>query len=327
MNAAAELIEDTTTEKKIIGRFPMNPYPRSWYCVLYSDELKRGELKTVHYFGQDLVVFRTELGQAAVVDPHCPHMGAHLGHGGKVVGNSIECPFHGWKFDVEGTCSKIDYCDRIPKKAQLNPWLTREANGMVYVWFDREGNQPDHQPARLAEYEDKGWSQFVARKQWEIKTHPQEIAENAMDTAHFETVHGIGLPSKSEYPEVTGTDFISCQSYDAEYFGVKPSIVIHMKEPGIAFTSTKIGKAESIVIASMTPIDEENIVYRFAILSKKSVNLFARLVITKFMEREIIRQFEQDIVIWENKKYLDKPMLCKDDGDIRKVRKWYAQFN
>ena len=37
-------------------------------------------------------------------------------------------------------------------------------------------------------------------------------------------------------------------------------------------------------------------------------------------------QVEQDIPIWENKIYLDTPLLCDGDGSIRKYRKWFSQF-
>ena len=80
------------------------PMPVGWFQVLFSAELSPGDAIPLHYFGQELVAFRTEDGQAKVVDAFCPHMGAHLGYGirehtgkgPKIVGDSIECPFHGW---------------------------------------------------------------------------------------------------------------------------------------------------------------------------------------------------------------------------------------
>ena len=53
--------------------------PMGWFQVLYSHELAIGDAIPVEYFGQELVVFRTEAGEAKVVDAFCPHMGAHLG--------------------------------------------------------------------------------------------------------------------------------------------------------------------------------------------------------------------------------------------------------
>jgi len=40
--------------------------------------------------------------EVGVTHAFCPHMGAHLGMGGVVVGNSLQCPFHGWSFNVAG---------------------------------------------------------------------------------------------------------------------------------------------------------------------------------------------------------------------------------
>ena len=57
------------------------PMPMGWFQVLYSHELEVGDAIPVEYFGQELVVFRTESGEAKVVDAFCPHMGAHLGYG------------------------------------------------------------------------------------------------------------------------------------------------------------------------------------------------------------------------------------------------------
>ena len=63
-----------------MGRFPFG-IPNCWFHVSYSDELKLGEVKPVHYFGRDLVLFRGEDGKAVCLDAYCPHLGAHLGVG------------------------------------------------------------------------------------------------------------------------------------------------------------------------------------------------------------------------------------------------------
>src|SRR5689334_23634300 len=38
---------------------------------------------------------------------YCPHLGAHLGIGGTVVGDSIKCPFHAWRFGGDGACVDV----------------------------------------------------------------------------------------------------------------------------------------------------------------------------------------------------------------------------
>lgn len=60
-----------------------------------------------------MAVFRGQDGEDYVVDAYCPHLGANLAVGGRVVGNCIECPFHGWQFrGNDGKCVKIPYAEK-----------------------------------------------------------------------------------------------------------------------------------------------------------------------------------------------------------------------
>ena len=54
------------------------PIPNGWFAVAFSKDLVDGEVERVRAFGEDLVLFRTRSGRAAVLDAYCPHLGAHL---------------------------------------------------------------------------------------------------------------------------------------------------------------------------------------------------------------------------------------------------------
>ena len=63
--------------------------------------------------GQNLAVFRDDKGEAYVLDAYCPHMGANIAVGGHVIGDCLECPFHGWQFrGSDGKVTKIPYADK-----------------------------------------------------------------------------------------------------------------------------------------------------------------------------------------------------------------------
>ena len=113
--------------------FDCEGYPRGWFVVAFTDELPAGEVRPLKYFGQHLVLFRTEGGEAKVLDAYCPHLGAHLGQGGVVEGETLRCPFHAWRFDGSGQCTEIPYATKIPPKAKVPCWSVREVNGMVHV--------------------------------------------------------------------------------------------------------------------------------------------------------------------------------------------------
>ena len=95
---------------------PHPGFPRGWFVIAFSDELKPGQVEPLHYFDQDLVLFRTETGQAKVMDAFCPHLGAHLGYGGKVEGEGIRCPFHAWRFNGEGSATTCPTPSAFPRR-------------------------------------------------------------------------------------------------------------------------------------------------------------------------------------------------------------------
>ena len=78
--------------------------------------------KNVNYFlGEHSAVYRSQSGKVTIMDAYCPHMGANLAVGGRVRGECLECPFHGWVFDSDGKCIEIPYAEKskIPIKMSI----------------------------------------------------------------------------------------------------------------------------------------------------------------------------------------------------------------
>eukprot|EP00759_Apiculatamorpha_spiralis_P035394 PhF_6_TR36178/c1_g1_i2/m.52709 len=84
-------------------------YPNGWYKVANVYDMKPGQIISLTLCGKDVVVFKPEKSTkhtedtAFLIDAYCPHLGAHMGDG-KVCGDCIECPFHGWLFNGDGVC-------------------------------------------------------------------------------------------------------------------------------------------------------------------------------------------------------------------------------
>ena len=96
-----------------------------------SHELGPDGVLPLRHDGRDLVLYRTASGKATLLDAHCPHLGAHMGFGGKVVGDALRCPFHGWCFDEGGQCVAIPYSPRIPAAARVGAWSVIEQDGAI----------------------------------------------------------------------------------------------------------------------------------------------------------------------------------------------------
>lgn len=75
----------------------------------------------------------------------------------KVIGNCIECPFHGWLFDGEtGECSKIPYSSgKIPPQAKVKVWPSMDINGSILVWHDAEGREPLWFPEEMTDVKNR----------------------------------------------------------------------------------------------------------------------------------------------------------------------------
>jgi phenylpropionate dioxygenase-like ring-hydroxylating dioxygenase large terminal subunit len=184
-------------------RFPFSPYPSGWFAIARSGDLLPQAVLPLRFFGQELVLFRTEDGQARLAEAFCPHLGAHLGHGGTVQGQSLRCPFHGWCFDGEsGSCTEIPFARKIPPRARITTWPVREVDGMVLVYRDGDlvGQPPGWEVPSVQSDEWTGATYFS----WKLRTCCQEILENTVDAAHLPTVHAARRPARYVPPELRG---------------------------------------------------------------------------------------------------------------------------
>ncbi|MGW0828193.1 Rieske 2Fe-2S domain-containing protein [Streptomyces sp. NPDC002845] len=172
---------------------PIVPY--GWYAVLRSAELRPGKVVSLHYFGRALIAFRGRDGQAAVRDAHCPHYGAHLGAGGKVVDGTVECPFHGWRFGTDGRCVEAPFAARAPK-VSVGGFPVREHSGLVLVYVG-PGEQSWEVP-EIPETESRDFTTPIDDVR-RARIHIQEMRENIVDESHFHYIHGQPEPTVREW--------------------------------------------------------------------------------------------------------------------------------
>jgi len=313
------------------------PIPFGWFCVAITSDLKAGEVKPLHYFGRELVLFRTESGEPKLLDAFCPHLGAHLGHGGKVHGESIACPFHGWEFNGGGQCTKVPYAKNMPPKVTggkdaVGAYPTVERNQMIWAWYHPNRIAPTYEVPELSEFSSDDWLVGECRS-WTINTTLQEIQENAADSAHFIYVHGARQPDG----ELVTEGHKRTARYDLQAPAILPDGSLDLSgnmTPGhLESIVTGAGQAiqrftgavNAVLLGTSTPITDSSTEIRFVFTQPKNISDGERMLIMG-AEAEITRQVEGDIPIWEHKVYLENPTLCDGDGPIHQHRKWFRQF-
>lgn len=282
------------------SNFPF-PIPYSWFHVAYSEELGPGEVKPMRFFGRDLVAFRTEQGEAQVFDAYCPHLGAHLGYGGKVVGETIRCPFHAWRYDTTGKCIDIPYAKRIPPAARMETYPTVERNGMILAWYHPASEAPMWEIPEVGELTDDEWMPPV-RRDWQVRSQTQELAENTVDQAHFRYVHGTNTVASTDIDwdgpllRVTSKSVMGTAKGEADG-------TIEIKTFGFGFGYTKFsGIVDTLVMTTGTPIDDEHVHMHLSLTWKKLGDQASTEGVGAAFIAEIERQFTQDIPIWEDRK-------------------------
>ena len=317
------------------NRFPM-PMPFGWFSVGYSDELAVGEVRNVHYFDRDMVLFRTESGNIGLSDPACPHLGAHLGHGGTVQGESIRCPFHHWQYDTNGVMTDIPYASRIPPKWQGKPCLKTypvcEKNEVIWAWYHPEGAAPDHEVIQLEEIDDPDWTERQ-RFAWTFDSCPQEIAEKGVDVAHFKYVHNMEAVPEGETSyekhirrsRVSGNRMGKDENdNDVEFESVVAVVQNGAGQKWVRFS----GVMDYLLQVLVTPVNDDTVEVRFIYMhqhfeegSFQAMGMQAAIEATNGQ-----RGLEGDLPIWHNKFHLRNPVLCDGDGPIMRFRKYFSQF-
>lgn len=307
-------------------RFPFARYPKGWFQVAYSHEVAKGQVVSLEYFGRRLVCYRGSSGTPHVFDAYCPHLGADIGVGGTVSDDCLVCPFHGWTFDGAGANIDIPYARRANPAAKLRPWPTAERAGIIFVWHCPEGGEPEWELPKIPECEDAAFAFYAPEDaRWRFRSHPQEVFENTVDIAHFASVHKVSAFGKLEiereehhFRALAEVNFETPRgpvsgAVDSELYGLGIDIVRHR------------GLGKSCTLLTVTPIDGEYVEarYTFFVAVDPTTGEMTRMGLG--FARDFCKQIEQDIPIWENKIYRDRPALARGEAAIIKFRNWAEQ--
>lgn len=304
----------------------MSAFPVSWYQVAWSKELAPKGIKSVTLCGKSLVIFRDEEGKAHALDAYCPHLGAHLGVQGKVIGNQIRCAFHGWQFDGAGTCRKIPRDPKITPNMNTKSWRVVERYGIIFVHYDPEMSAPDEEFVGVPLLDSGEWGMPVG-KAHQIFTRQSDVLENGVDMEHFNSVHGVPMNGARLTENAAGNLNFQHQTI-TKRLGIQFNTMMEIGYiiPGlqIIHLHSVLGR-ECVTLSSVSPISENSVVAHLTTRVRGPANLRTS-AITYAVSYFINSTFAQDIPIWNGKIYKNKPVLAEGDEGIQRFRRWYRQF-
>lgn len=320
--------------------------PTGWFQVAWSAEIEVGDVHRMHYFDQELVAFRTAAGSLHVFDAYCEHLGAHLGYGGRVQGESLVCPFHGWEWDADGKNVCIPYQDQPNKARRIRTWPVVELNEAVLVWHDLQGREPLYDvpdvfdcfddEVNATQYYPAYPTGTLIRES--LSLHPQYVIENGVDFAHFKFVHRA-----DEVPRFTRQEF-SEWSFRSDFeMSWRPSKtsaargdtdVVHggtqALNSGISLGfSRSWGSANTRSLVAVTPVDDFTADIRSTTWVERLPGDDSPELPESLTRRVSIAnsQVLADINIWEHQRYTHPPGLATAEArGFRDVRRWARRF-
>lgn len=185
-------------------------YINFWYPVCTAEELTADKPVRAKILGTRFVAFRDSNGDAHVLADTCIHRGGSLGKG-KVVGDNIACPYHGWEFDGTGRCARIPSLkegSKIPSRAKVDSYPVIERYEIVFAFL---GDLPEEERPPLydiPEWGKEGWrdSGLVIL---DLNAYFERSIENGLDPVHNQFVHPLqgNIRFLPEYMDVESDDW------------------------------------------------------------------------------------------------------------------------
>lgn len=330
-----------------MAKMALSMKPTGWFQIGYSGEVEPGQIVRKKYLGIDLIVWRSSGGEIRVFSAYCEHLGAHLGHGGRVEGDTVICPFHGWEWGSDGRNTCIPYQDKPNRARKIPSFPAVERNESIYMWHDVGGRDPLFDVPDIFDdlFDDEftkddyysAWPKATIHEE-SLALHPQFVIENGVDYAHFQFVHRA-----ASTPEFVRQDFDDYH-FNADFlmdFGAGKAATVQtpggMVKGGVNSVNCGIsmgfakfwGPDNQRSMVCVTPVDDETSDIFHTIWLDRAKGDTSEQV-PESMDRRLklaFNQFLADLAIWKYQRYTEPPGLATAEGKgFRTLRKWATRF-
>jgi len=159
----------------------------AWYVACWSDEVKAEAMFHRKILEQDVVFYRKANGNPVAVQDRCPHRFIPL-HLGKLVGDRIECAYHGLQFDCSGKCVLNPHGDgKIPAAAKVRTYPVEDRYGMLWIWM----GEAEADPSLIPDYSvlERSDEYRTTRGKITVNSNYELIGENLLDLSHVAYLH------------------------------------------------------------------------------------------------------------------------------------------
>jgi phthalate 4,5-dioxygenase oxygenase subunit len=163
-------------------------FRRYWLPLMHESELKVDDAPVrVRILGEDLMAFKDSEGRVGITEELCPHRLAPL-YIGRNEESGIRCLYHGWKFDVTGSCVEMpnEPADStFSSKVKLRAYSAHVHGGLVWVYMGDPERVPGFPVYRWTTVPES--HRISAR--WIQDANWMQSLEGGIDTSHASFLH------------------------------------------------------------------------------------------------------------------------------------------
>jgi nitrite reductase/ring-hydroxylating ferredoxin subunit len=267
-----------------------------------------------------LIGYRTASGAAHVTGAWCPHLGSDLSVRGRIVGESIQCAFHGWQFQPDGCADRR--ASPQAGKATLRQLTAVERNGVVHVWLHPRGAPPS--------WEIPAMSPRPGTTIERLRRVPMlALVEQAFDHGHFEHIHSLRVNREAVRVEESGSELSIHLEAELPVGPLAVPIVFDVRQlgPSLSVFELKSGPISLHLYTAYAPQGAGRCrTFLCATLSPGGPAL-GRLALSRAALFSIQHFFDaQDGDILEARNYAAPPSYGPLDGALVHLRRWLTSL-
>lgn len=326
------------------SKFGQGFVTEAWYFAALASDLKPGKLARYEMLGEPVLLGRSPQGRLFALKDICPHRAAPLSagrfHDEPGGGESVECPYHGWRFGADGGCTAIP--SLVDEQAfelgriRVRRYPVAESQGLVFVWIgaDARGEAEPDGPPPVFPGVVGGAPKLVDRMVFD--SHIDHAVVGLMDPAHGPYVHQQWWwrSAKSQHakakrfePREAGFAMVrhepSKNSRAYAVLGGEPLTEITFRLPGLRWEHVTVGKRQVLSLTCLTPLNANQTRITQIIWSDHPAFLLLRPFIAA-AARAFLRQDGAMVSLQNEGLRYDPSLLWIDDAD--RQAKWYQQL-
>lgn len=167
-----------------------------WYTAAQSTAITNTPVK-ICILEEPITMFRLKCGDIVALEDKCPHRHAPLSRG-EIKNDTIQCAYHGLRYDKNGTCVHIPTQEHIPENLKVKKYTAIERHGLIFIWMKRQFEPQDQLFYEFPWEENEDWQDVFL--QFDTKFNYRLLVDNLMDLSHLGYLHKstIGIAAVAE---------------------------------------------------------------------------------------------------------------------------------